>query len=90
MTIMIDPSDSSQLKAAVRAFILENFYVSDASSLRDEESLLDKGVVDSTGILEVIGFIEERFGFTVEDEEMLPENLDSIDRIASYVARRKG
>jgi len=56
----------------------------------DGASILDRGIIDSTGVLEVIGFIEDTFGSTVEDSEMLPENLDSIDRIANFVAREKG
>ena len=69
----------------VRAFISTNFYVSDASQLQDSASLLDAGIIDSTGVLEVIAFIEETFSVTVEDQEMLPENLDSIERIARFV-----
>lgn len=74
----------------VRAFITSNFYVADPSSLDNEASLLDRGVIDSTGVLEVIFFIEETFGVTVEDSEMLPDNLDSIERIAAFVERKKG
>jgi acyl carrier protein len=72
----------------LRQFILSNFYVSDPSSLSDDMSLLRQGIVDSTGILEVIIFLESQFGIQVLDEEMLPENLDSISRIAAYVARK--
>ncbi len=72
----------------VREFITTNFYVSDASQLQDSASLLDAGIIDSTGVLEVIAFIEDTFSVTVEDHEMLPENLDSIDRIARFVASK--
>jgi acyl carrier protein len=57
--------------------------------LEVDTSLLDQGIIDSTGVLEVIGFIEETFGITVEDSELLPENLDSIQGIAQYVVRKK-
>ena len=67
----------------IRAFVTANFYVAEPASLKDAESLLDSGVIDSTGVLEVIAFIEETFDFTVEDDEMLPENLDSIEHIAN-------
>jgi acyl carrier protein len=77
------------IKDQVRQFVTSNFYVADPSSLDDNASLLDRGVIDSTGVLEVIFFIEENFGIKVEDSEMLPDNLDSIDRIASFVARKK-
>jgi acyl carrier protein len=77
-----------ELKKQVREFVTANFYVADAQSLEDRTSLLDQGIIDSTGVLEVIVFIESTFGITVEDSEMLPENLDSIERIAAFVARK--
>jgi acyl carrier protein len=77
-------------KQLVREFVTSNFFVSDATSLTDCASLLELGVVDSTGVLEIIGFVERTFGVTVEDDEIVPENLDSIDRIAAYVGRKNG
>jgi len=73
----------------IRGFLASNFYVADTEALGAETSLLDRGIVDSTGVLEVIGFIEETFGVVVEDSELLPENLDSIQGIAQYVMRKK-
>jgi acyl carrier protein len=78
------------IKEQVRAFVTSNFYVADPTSLVDGASLLDRGIIDSTGVLEVIFFIEENFGITVEDSEMLPENLDSIERIANFISSKKG
>jgi len=78
-----------ELRKQVRDFVTTNFYVADPKSLEDATSLLDHGVIDSTGVLEVIMFIESTFGVTVEDSEMLPENLDSIERIAAFVGRKK-
>ncbi|MDD1748662.1 MAG: acyl carrier protein [Methanothrix sp.] len=78
------------IKEQIRTFVTSNFYIADQASLSDEASLLDNGIIDSTGVLEVILFIEETFGVTVEDNEMLPENLDSIERIADYVKRKSG
>ena len=78
-----------ELQKQIRDFVATNFYVADPNSLEDRTSLLDQGIIDSTGVLEVIMFIETTFGVTVEDSEMLPENLDSIERIASYVGRKK-
>jgi acyl carrier protein len=78
------------IKEQVRAFVTSNFYVADPTALDDGASLLDRGIIDSTGVLEVIFFIEENFGITVEDSEMLPENLDSIERIAQFISRKKG
>jgi acyl carrier protein len=77
------------IREQIRNFVTSNFYVADPAALKDEESLLDSGVIDSTGVLEVIAFIEDTFEFTVEDMEMLPENLDSIERIANFVMRKK-
>jgi acyl carrier protein len=74
----------------VRQFIMTNFYVADPTALTAEDSLLDMGIVDSTGILELIGFLEGEFGITVSDDEMVPENLDGIARMAAFVERKKG
>ena len=74
----------------VREFVLSNFYVPDTTVLSDEASLLDHGVIDTTGVLEVIAFIERRFEIRVDDEEILPENLDSVARISAYVQRKRG
>jgi len=78
------------IKSKIREFITTNFYVADPTALDDNASLLDNGIIDSTGVLEVIFFIEENFGFKVEDSEMLPENLDSIERIAKFITLKKG
>lgn len=74
----------------VRGFILENFYVQNAHELGDDTSLLDRGIVDSTGVLEVTAFLEERFGLAVADAEIVPENLDSIGAIVAFVGRKRG
>lgn len=74
----------------VRQFIETNFYIANKSLLLDETSLLEKGMVDSTGIMEVVAFLESEFGVQVDDTEILPENLDSIGRIAAFVTRKKG
>lgn len=78
-----------ETKDQIRAFITENFYVADPAALGDDTSLLDQGIIDSTGVLEVIFFIEETFDIKVEDSEMLPENLDSIERISNFVVRKR-
>jgi len=74
----------------VRQFIETNFYIADKSQLLDETSLLEKGMVDSTGVMEIVAFLESDLGVKVDDTEILPENLDSIARIAAFVARKKG
>lgn len=77
------------LQQQIRDFVTTNFYVPEPKALDDATSLLDHGIIDSTGVLEVIMFIESTFGVTVEDSEMLPENLDSIERIAAFVAKKQ-
>jgi acyl carrier protein len=72
----------------IRAFIVANFYVPDAGSLADDASLLDLGIVDSTGVLELVGFLEDKYGIKVDDQELVPENLDSIARIANFVSHK--
>jgi len=78
-----------RIRNQVREFIVSNFYVADPTSLADDASLLDSGVVDSTGVLEVISFLESAFSVTVDEEEMVPENLDSIARISAFVSRKQ-
>lgn len=75
---------------ALRSYILNNFlFTDDESALNNEDSFLEKGIIDSTGILEVIEFISEEFGITVEDDELLPENLDSVSNLAAFIQRKK-
>lgn len=73
----------------IRTHIAENFLFGDASQLGVNDSFLDKGIIDSTGILEIVLFLEEQFGIKVADHEMLPENLDSIANIVRFVERSR-
>ncbi len=70
-------------------FIRENFIAgrSDAEP-GFEESLIDSGIIDSTGVLELVTFIEERFGISVEDDELVPENLDSVKNLVAFLGRK--
>ena len=78
-----------ELKEQIRKFIISNFYVADPATLSDEASLLDAGIVDSTGVLEIITLLESDLGITVEDAEMLPDNLDSVSRLVAFVQKKK-
>ena len=81
----------SDIKGQVRAFIADNFMMgSKAAKFADGDSFLDHHIIDSTGFLELITFLEEKFGIQVEDDEMIPENLDSLDSIQAYVAKKLG
>lgn len=78
-----------ETKTRIRSFIVENFYVQDGAMLDDDTSLLGTGVVDSTGVLEVVAFLEETFGIAVPDADIVPDNLDTIGRLDAYVARMR-
>jgi acyl carrier protein len=72
----------------VRDFVISNFLFGEAGSLRDDTSFLDSGIIDSTGMLEMIMFLEYTCGVKIEPEEMVPENLDSINRVVQFVKRK--
>jgi acyl carrier protein len=74
----------------VRNYILENFlFTNDTAALNSADSLLGKGIIDSTGAMELVHFLEEEFSIKVEDHEMVQENLDSVNNIVAYVSRKK-
>jgi acyl carrier protein len=75
-------------RSAIRAFLCENFYVAEPEALADDASLLEAGIIDSTGVLEVVAFLEEKFGVEVADDDLTPENLDTVDRLVEFVERR--
>ena len=72
----------------IREFVIENFLFGDGALLEDDKSFLNNGIVDSTGMLELITFLEQTCGIKIEPGEMLPENLDSVTRAAAFVARK--
>jgi len=74
----------------LRHFIVENFlFGKQDEPLTAKESLLERGVIDSTGVLELVGFLETTYGITIQDEELVPDNLDSIERLVSFVERKR-
>jgi acyl carrier protein len=75
-------------KKKIRQFIAENFYVSDVDQIADDVSLLQEGHMDSTGVMELVAFLEQDFGIKVDDEELIPENLDSLNQIEAFVNRK--
>ena len=72
----------------VRQFITTNFYVPDPQALGDETSFLDTGIIDSTGVLELVSFLQEQFGIVLEDGEIVPENLDTVANIVGLIQRK--
>ena len=84
------PIETASVEARVRRYILENLLFSDDDGeLPNDASLLDRGIIDSTGVLEVVMFLEEAFGLRVKASEMLPENFDSVDNIVRFVERQR-
>ena len=76
-------------KQKVRAFIFENFlFDAKEEDLQDDASFLEQGIIDSTGVLELVEWLEDEFGFTVDDEELIPENLDSVNNLADFIIRK--
>lgn len=72
----------------IRSYIVSNFLFGDESSLKDDTSFMESGILDSTGVLELVTFLESTYGVKVQDQEMVPENLDSVNRAAAFVARK--
>ena len=78
----------SEIAQALRKFVAENFLFGQEMTFSDHDSFLEQGVIDSTGVLELVAFLEEHFQIAVDDEELTPENLDSIDRLVQFVATK--
>ncbi len=79
-----------EIENKIRQFLLENFVLSEqVDKLGIDESLLENGVVDSTGILELVFFAEDQFGIQIDTSEVLPENFDSINALAAYIRRKQ-
>ena len=78
------------VKQQVRDYIAENFmFSSNGFEMNDDESFLEAGVVDSLGVLELVTFVEETFAVEVLDEEIVPDNFDSVDNLAAYIERKR-
>ncbi len=80
----------SDQKTKIKNFIIENFLFGNADGLEDSTSFLEEGIIDSTGVLELVTFLEEEFEIQIEDEELIPENLDSINYVSAYLERKMG
>jgi acyl carrier protein len=76
------------MKTQIKEFITENFLFGNSDGLKDDTSFLDEGIIDSTGVLELVTFLEETFEIQVDDQELVPENLDSIDNVAAFLERK--
>jgi acyl carrier protein len=78
-----------EVSAVIRQFIIENFLFGEDGNLEEGTSFLESGIVDSTGILELVAFLEEKFGISVADDELIPENLDSIANVVAYLQKKR-
>ena len=78
-----------EIRSQIRQFVVTKFPAGSPAPLADDDSLLESGVIDSTSVLELVGFLEREFRITVSESEMQPENLDSIAFLAAFVARKR-
>ena len=74
----------------VKGYIVENFLFGDDRRIGPETDFLENGILDSTGVLELVGFLEEKFGIRVEDDEVVPDNMDSLEKITLYISKKTG
>jgi len=82
--------DTADTQKKIRNFVIENLLLGEEENdFSDNQSFLESGLIDSTGILEVIAFLEEEYEITIEDEEMIPDNLDSVDNIVAFLQTRQ-
>ena len=77
-----------EIESEIRDFVVMNFLFGKGDHLSDDESLLDNGVIDSTGVLELVSYLQEHFDIRIEDDEIVPANLDSIHNLVDYVGRK--
>lgn len=79
----------NDIEIQIKNYIIENYLIGQSShGIKNDISFLDEGIIDSTGILELVAFIEDTYGIVVEDEELIPDNLDSINNIINYLERK--
>ena len=81
--------NSTNPTTQIRSFIFENFlFDADESSLGNDDSFLEQGIIDATGVLELVEWLEETFSLKVQDEELVPENLDSVNKLSAFIAQK--
>jgi acyl carrier protein len=78
----------AKVTARIRDFVVDTFLLGDDDGFGDDDSLIDGGVVDSTGVMEIVAFLEETYGIVIEDDELVADNLDSIERLRTLVAAK--
>jgi len=78
-------NEKDEIIKTIRTFLNDNFLFGDDGELEEETSFLESGIIDSTGILELVALLEEKFGILIEDDEIVPENLDSLNNITNFI-----
>ena len=78
-------TDKLETKNIIRRFIIDSFIKENSTQLDDDFSFIEEGIIDSVGVLELVAFLETTFHFRIEDEELVPTNLDSVNRLVTYV-----
>jgi acyl carrier protein len=78
------------IETEIKQHLVKNFLFTDSFDYPDDASFLEQGIVDSLGLMSLVGFVEEKFGVYVEDEDIIPENLDSVKGMADYVRSKRG
>jgi acyl carrier protein len=79
-----------QIEDRIRQFIFHNLYFAENNSLRDEDSFLETGVIDSMGVMELVAFVQAEFGVPVDQKEVVVENFDSVGKLAGFIRRKLG
>jgi acyl carrier protein len=83
------PLDQSDVRAKIKDFVSTNFLLGKAApNLKDKDSFLESGIVDSTGVLEFVSFLQDNWSINVADEELLPENFDSIENLTAFILKK--
>ncbi len=77
------------MRQELRQFVIDNFlFGKNGDSFTDDDSFLEKGIIDSTGVLELVAFLQSKYGMTIQDQDLVPENLDSIENLMRFVETR--
>lgn len=77
-------------KVAIKNFIVDSFLFGEDEGLSDDTSFLKQGIIDSTGVMQLVSFIQDQYNLTVDDEDLTPENLDSIRKVSAFIERKIG
>ncbi len=82
--------NAQQIKEAVKGYIVENFmFGNESEPIREDDSFIERGIIDSTGIMELIDYIENKYDISLDDKELVPENLDSLNNLSRFILSKK-